>query len=304
MPEWDQFNIDVTKSNGSARELHIVRHIVHVPVARRIIEDSKIKAGLIYDQSRLNSSRLSVVWLSANTWAWGSIYCTIEFQFQWNNLIAQKNVYWVEAMNDYRPPAYRLLLSRNKFSSLTPYDANTDDGPLKFHGGKWYWNSSYTSEFIIDDDLMLSDCSGIEFVAHNHSYCRTNGSNCKERSAPTFKSGGRLLAYIIGHGLHDLDEHLKPTNDDPDKRHDLLDTALSGLWLAMTGKTTFNGSTKDPKDCQNVARGALALYGMDRIQAARDLLSLIQTERDFRKALKLLVRHHFGLASWRMENHT
>ena len=64
--EWEKFAF--VPGEGSSRDLTTVRHVVHVQFARRIIEDGKIKAGLIYDESRLNKSRISVAWVSANTW--------------------------------------------------------------------------------------------------------------------------------------------------------------------------------------------------------------------------------------------
>ena len=51
--EWERFD---TKPES---ELTAVRHVTHVPAARRIIEDGTIKAGLVYDKSHLNASRLS-----------------------------------------------------------------------------------------------------------------------------------------------------------------------------------------------------------------------------------------------------
>jgi hypothetical protein len=80
MKEWEKYKIRGDLATVGAK-LNTVRHIVHVLGARRIIEDDKIKAGLVYDESRLNRSRISVTWVSANTWAFGSIYGTVEFQF-------------------------------------------------------------------------------------------------------------------------------------------------------------------------------------------------------------------------------
>ena len=72
MPEeWERFRI--RRGDRNAVELGTVRHIAHVPHARRIVEDERIKAGLVYDESRLNTSRISVAWASTNSWAWGSI---------------------------------------------------------------------------------------------------------------------------------------------------------------------------------------------------------------------------------------
>lgn len=78
MKEWEKYKIKGELAKAGA-ELDTVRHIAHVPAARRIIEDQKVKAGLVYDESRLNKSRISVTWVSANTWAFGSIYGTVEF---------------------------------------------------------------------------------------------------------------------------------------------------------------------------------------------------------------------------------
>jgi hypothetical protein len=66
-PEWERYKIVDTYA-----ELTTVRHIVHLPVARRIVEDGRIKSGLVFDKSRLNKSRISVTWLSANNWALGT----------------------------------------------------------------------------------------------------------------------------------------------------------------------------------------------------------------------------------------
>jgi hypothetical protein len=95
--EWDRFKFEIGK--GNSNELTTVRHVVHLPLARRIVEDGRIKAGLVYDESRLNKSRIGVAWVSANTWGPGSIYGTVEFQFAWADLVAGQKVYWVEAMN-------------------------------------------------------------------------------------------------------------------------------------------------------------------------------------------------------------
>src|SRR5689334_17298236 len=111
MNEWEKYSIKGDLAKVGA-ELDTVRHVVHVAPARRIIEDGRIKAGLVYDESRLNRSRISVSWLSANTWAFGSIYGTVEFQFDWKSLVQGQNVYWVEAMDKYNPTAYRFLLTK------------------------------------------------------------------------------------------------------------------------------------------------------------------------------------------------
>lgn len=99
-PEWEAYACGIPKkaddfSDGSCLELTEVHHVVHVPEARRILEDGWVKAGLVHDESRLKSSRMCVTWLSANTWVNGSIYGNVQFTFDWRRIVENRRVYWV-----------------------------------------------------------------------------------------------------------------------------------------------------------------------------------------------------------------
>ena len=196
--EWDRFKFEIGK--GDSNELTTVRHVAHVPSARRIMEDKQIRAGLVYDESRLNRSRINVAWVSANTWGPGSIYGTVEFQFSWADLVANQKIYWVEAM-PYKPNAYRLLLTKRDVPRglIVPYDPAKDEGPLRLKDGKYHWNGACTSEFMIEEDLSLGRCIGLDFVMHHESYCRPFGSACEDRQhRPTpQRTGGRLLSFTL-----------------------------------------------------------------------------------------------------------
>ena len=297
--EWERFD---TKLEW---ELTSVRHIVHVPVARRIIEDGKIKAGLIYDRSRLNTSRLSVTWVSANTWAFGSIYGTVEFQFDWKSLVSGQKIYWVEVMDEYNPPAYRLLLSKQPIDSplVKSYDPASAKGPLKLVDNKWYWNGNNTSEFMIAEDLPLENASGLDFVQHNEKYCQTYGNNCDDiRSKPSqARTGGRILSYILGHGLHLLDKHLKPSESANEADQNFLfEQAYMGLDRALSS-SAFGGALNRDDSCDRITRGALALYGMDQVERAKELLSLISKKERFESSLRRVIRIHFGTPAWKPE---
>ena len=300
MKEWEKYKIKGDPATAGA-ELSIVRHIAHVPTARRIIEDQKIKAGLVYDESRLNKSRINVVWLSANTWAFGSIYGTVEFRFDWNTLVDGNKVYWVEVMAQYKPAAYRFLLSSRdpaEFSSglIEPYDPAKDDGPLRKSGDKWYWNGNFTSEFMIDDNLHLREATGLDFISHHQQFCSIDGSTCMERRKnPTWdETGGRILAHLLAHQIGVLNRHLKPERG---KRNQLLDTAFSGLHSALN-EANFGGPLHLSKSCDNVVTGALALYGMDQLDSTLQLLALLKSADGFNKALVAIVRRHFGVPDW------
>jgi hypothetical protein len=298
MPEWDPFKFKIGKENSA--ELTTVRHVAHVSSARRIVEDRAIKAGLVYDESKLNKSRLNVAWVSANEWARGSIYGTVEFRFAWADLVAGQKIYWVEAIEKYRPPAYRLLLSKRDFRPglVTPYDPAKDEGPLRFKDGKYYWNGAYTSEFMIADDLSLDRCTGLKFVQHNEKYCRLFGSACEDRqNQPTLhRTGGRLLSFILGHGLDVLDEHLKLAEGE--RPFTNLDIGYEGLEKGLQSQVQFGGPIKREGWCQAIVRGSLALYGTDQVDQAHELLALISSEQNFTKALTEVVRTHFNEPAW------
>jgi hypothetical protein len=183
-PEWLRYRIRIPHSTRrhprDGLVLDTVHHVAHVPMARRILEDGRVRAGLVYDESRLNQSRKCVAWASANTWAEGSLYGNVQFTFAWLDILKARQIYWVEEMPDYRPSAYRLLLTdRNLGASrnVIPYDPATDKGPLRERDGVWYWNGTYTSEFMIESDLPLRRCTSVSFIKHKRNICRLHGSS-------------------------------------------------------------------------------------------------------------------------------
>ena len=93
--EWIRYACRGSIGEFSYAQFDTVYHIAHIPQAQRIIQDGRITAGLIYDKSKLNSSRLPVSWLSANHWANGSIYGNVAFGFHWSEVLAGRQIYWV-----------------------------------------------------------------------------------------------------------------------------------------------------------------------------------------------------------------
>jgi hypothetical protein len=186
MIEWTDYRINFSASSNvlvpRGQILEKIYHVVHVPTARRILEDSCLKAGLIYDESKLRKSRIAVTWLSANTWGPGSIYGNVQFAFPWADQVDGCRFYWVEAMTGYRPHAYRILLTDRDLSqskNVQEYDPSSDKGPLRERGGVWYWNASYTSEFMVEGDIGLEHCTDIDFIGHHSDICRLDGRPVK-----------------------------------------------------------------------------------------------------------------------------
>ena len=136
---------------GTCTVLSTVHHVTHTGLALRILADGKITRGLIYDESILNDTRTTVVWLSPNSWYDGSRYGCVQFTFDFADIVARRKIYWVE-VRKYKRDAYRFILSDQDLSKLpvTPYDPTTEEGPLRHVNGLWYWNSVHTAEFMLE----------------------------------------------------------------------------------------------------------------------------------------------------------
>jgi hypothetical protein len=105
-----------------------------------------------------------------------------------------------------------------------------------------------------------------------------------------------MLSFVLGNGLHVLDKHLKTSGaNDPFMG---LNIGYQGLEASLPSQVKFGGAITADGACQDVARGALALYGADQVDQAQKLLALISSKDNFAKALKVIVREHFADANW------
>ena len=115
---------------GDGLPLQTVHHVVH---CRRRAASLKMDVcvAALYDESKLKKSRICVTWLSANTWATGSIYGHVQFAFHWRNQIRRRHCYWVEAMTAYSPKAYRILLTDRDLSQSNRRPRNAHKGLIR-----------------------------------------------------------------------------------------------------------------------------------------------------------------------------
>jgi hypothetical protein len=120
---------------------------------------------------------------------------------------------------------------------------------------KWYWNGwNLTSEFMIADDLPLDQVSGLDFVKHHDKLCPPREHNCDEmRSQPSIaQTGGKVLSYILGHGLHVLDKHLKPSEPSA-QENPFFEQAYGGLRQALSS-STYGGALNLNESCDRGAK--------------------------------------------------
>ncbi len=275
--------------------------MAHLPEAFRILEDGRIKAGLIGDESRLKNTRISVSWLSANTWAFGSIYGNIQFKLPWDELIADKRVYWVEAMIAYSPPAYRFLITDRDLSgskSVTPYDPEHEKGPLRLRDDVWYWNDQKTSEFMLDCDIPLSQCTEIRFIDHHKYVCRVNGGSCPDRNRQSWTIGAQALAYVMARNLTRVRRCLIRDHAGATPTPGVTVTESLEALLSELDTEEPNGSIHSAQSSEAILRGALLLYGNGQFDDARDLVGLLGSKTILKNALEVIVRKYLKLPAF------
>lgn len=310
MSEWTRYGI-TSASNGRIKGgsiLEDVYHVVHAPTARRILEDGRLEARIVNDDSRLRKSRIAVTWLSANTWAHGSIYGNVQFSFPWAKQIDGLRFYWVEAMTRYEPHAYRILLTDRDLSEsklVQEYDPYSDKGPLRERDGVWYWNDQYTSEFMVEGDISLEDCTDLNFISHHNSICRPHGIACRNQKVLPCQTAGWVLASILGQGIHSIDHVLKkPSPSDQHRRlSPAVDLGINGITHALGGKRDrFGGAIKSRRSAEAVMRGALTLYGTGGVKWPQELIKLLKSQKIFDAALTEMVNDHFKITGWTIED--
>lgn len=281
---------------GSGAVLNRINHVSHTKAALRILDDGRIARTLICDESVLNATRTTVVWMSPNVWHYGSRYGNIQFTFDFSDLIAGRRVYWVEAISKYNPPAFRFILSDKDLSHLpvTAYDSAKEKGPLQFHDGVWWWNAEFTAEFMLDDDLSLDRCRAVEFVKHHDHYCALGARNCSELGSAGHKAMARLLAYILARDISCVDDALTVT----EPKAALSMSAESGFsYLALglgVGSNKLKGPLKEKGNVDAVLRAALIHFALGDKKQAKITAGLIGSDSLLLRRLAKLARIRFG----------
>lgn len=180
--------------------LTTVSHVAHLSTACRIVEDQRLRADLVFDESVLNAHRARVVWLSPNDWAGagGFRYGNASFEFPWPAIVDGRRCFWVESVA-YGIPACRFLITRNDWSTvLQPYDASRGDGPWWVDGqGNHYWNGNYCLEVMVEDDLNLELATGVSFVDHHLNRCSIDPYGCPDRGNRARRGGAEFIATLV-----------------------------------------------------------------------------------------------------------
>jgi len=231
--EWEKYWAGVPGISPECGSFDTVYHICHIRDAFRMFEDGKIRSSLVWDESRLRNTRTCVSWVSPNLWSYGSIYGNIRFEFAWGDQVEGKQLFWIEDVPRYNPPAYRILASGEDFGTqgLDRYDPTKDKGPVLYDEktGVWYRNTRYTGELLIDGDLLLEECTRVGFDHHNPDICRRSRKACPDIRKNASQAGGELIARLAG---HNLTRHTELFLDAAKKRRE-LHTEVMSAWKRL-----------------------------------------------------------------------
>lgn len=205
--------------------------------------------------------------------------------------------YWVEAIDRYNPAAYRILISApdRSHTGLRRYDPEAGDGPLYHDPDRrtWYRNGNLTGEFLIDEDLWLSDCEGLGFENHN-ARCRTPG--CPHREKSGIEAGAELMARLAVHGMKDsralfLDSIGKRLNHD-------AESAWLHLRKSLKVQKDARGEfAHDHPAAQALLSAILDRYGWNRRTGQAKPCNLFQSTEELRLTLTTRIVRAFRLPS-------
>lgn len=285
--EWQKFRVGKPSkrpgwTDPKCQSFSQISHVSHFNNAINIFQAGLINAGLVFDASLLNRSRILVVWLSPNDWhgAGGFRYGNIRFNFDWEKLIADKNYYWVESIA-YGIPAARILVADKDYSSkLTPYDPTIGDGPWWYDKGSntHYRNGNICLEFLFERNISLSEITSFDFVNHHGKFCCIDPDNCPDRGVSQYEAGSKFLCALGALDDDRIERFFKKHPDVIDIR--TLQSLFSYFRQNMHTNIEFSGNTSATDDLAiPLGRAILNSYARFDFNELDQLQTLFKNQR-------------------------
>lgn len=303
MSEWRNYKTGKPSTtsfiNVDCQPLERIAHVAHVETAIRILKDSRIKSGLIFDKSKLRTGRVLVNWLSPNTWAYGSRYGNVEFWFDFKKLVEGFNYYWVESMMEYTPHACRILITERDHPSLVRYYPEKEYGPWIYEKktDEHFWNGNYTLEFMFEDDLSVHNCDTIEFTGHHKNFCNIDPSNCLHRGLSNSKASMLFFANILANDIPIEIKHFRESYRGGDKPKQNLKYGIDQI-LYNAHKKNYSGSAKHSDTIAvAITKAALNFRAHDHSNEYKEMLNLFNSFDDYAETIYDLAMEKFGITN-------
>lgn len=294
-PEW---------TNNECRPFNSVSHVSHLDSALAIMKGRLIRAGLVFDESKLKTARILVSWTSPNYWTPGFRYGNTRFELPWGRLVSTKKFYWIEVI-PYDTPACRILITDRDHSELAVYDPASRDGPWWFdaNSGIHYYNGTTCLEFMFEGDLICDNHVRVSFVKHHESYCAVNSTrarDCSELGMTEIEARRRFLAGLLGRKIG-VDPVWFSRETEPVPAE--INGAWSDLlpWLSsekLYGPYLGKLVGRSP-EATATARAICNAYYLGIDDEARGLRGLFADQAAFEEGLGRLLAQHIGLSNWK-----
>ena len=296
---WHEFrlnsNIPVDSDNNH-KTLTNLYHVTHVENALQIVRDSKIKAGLVYDKSKLNTERILVAWLSPNDWtnAGGFRYGNIRFEFDIDLVYDFKSSYWVENIK-YSPDACRFLLATNEnypksileylpWEQIGPWEYDPPDGPHR-------WNANICLEFMVEKDLFLNQIRGIDFVKHHPQRCNIDPNVCLDKGMEAIDAGSKFISAIISQDLKP-NWPLEAVKNGSALKHSWL-TAWDKILIKILDSNCNGYLTKSDSSSYAFGRAFFGAYYLNRSDEMQSLCSVFASGNEMKSVLRQMFYDSF-----------
>lgn len=300
--EWEEFRVGKLKRFSDAcKQFTTVSHVSHINNALNIVEAGKINAGLVFDESKLNTQRILVAWLSPNDWtgAGGFRYGNVRFNFDWKQLIDGQNYYWIESIA-YGIEACRILVTSSDYSSIFPiYEPTRGDGPWwhKADTDSHYFNGEYCLEIMIERDVLIEEASTIDFVDHNIDMCNVDPRNCPYRGLHRAHAGAMFIASLFGRGYDSIIRRLFKNHPNIIELH-ILQSSISTLWQHLSEELFVGDITFSDKKALALSRAFLNSYASVNSYKSDEtyqLCSLFGTKGDLEISCARLIAENLNI---------
>jgi len=307
-PEWLKFKVgnkskQANWSNNDCQPLDTIHHVTHIDTALQVLSDGSIKSGLVYDQSKLNTKRIPVVWLSPNDWtgAGGFRYGNVRFSFDFASLIQKKNYYWVEYLS-YGVAAVRILITDNNYGNiLTPYNPTIGDGPWWFDTSTntHYWNGNHCLEIMFEGDLAVERMSKIDFVKHHPRFCNIKPHSCPDCAVGGDLASAKFLAAIVGQRVNP--SLLKwVNNQQPELELCFAWNRLKMKLMKSIETSEFGIPTPNIQQAtSSIGRAILGAYSYDDISDLKSLSQLLSSKKAVIDVCAKVISEDFEIANWK-----
>lgn len=306
--EWAKFSVGSPSTrknwtNQNCVPFDSLDHVTHIRSSLPILIDQRIKSGLVFDKSILNQQRILVSWLSPNVWGGGYRYGNVRFRFNFNKILNNKKFYWVESIA-YGVPACRILITDQDHEKLSPYEPRERNGPWWFDisTNQHYYNNNYCLEFMVEDDLLITEDVVLDFVSHHDRWCsihRNDPTKCSDLGLAEWHSAGIFLATVLADSVN---FPFQLFNNDKNYR---IPRTLEYCWsdlksnLTELDNVTFYGKISHKDDAAlPLSRAICNAFAYSGIDEARVIISLFESNDDLAKSLAQLIARHFSLSNW------